>query len=127
MLELFCARRIVFALCVVFLLGCLGEEGVVEFYDVTLGAVVCVQREDVHHVLSTREFLVDGIQEAPVTGTPAVDALLDIANNEILGIDMTHTLLQQYLEVLPLDGRRVLELVDHDVLQARTDFLEDER
>ncbi len=39
---------------------------------------------------------------------------------------MAHALLEQDLKVLPLDGRRVLELVNHDVLQPGTDFLEDE-
>ncbi len=70
------------------------------------------------------ELAVDGIQQAPVAGTPAVDALLDVANNQILSSFVTHTLLQQYLEILPLDG--ILKLVNHDVLQLAAYLLEDE-
>ena len=39
---------------------------------------------------------------------------------------MAHAFLQQHLEILPLYGAGVLKLVDHDVVELRTDFLEDE-
>ena len=39
---------------------------------------------------------------------------------------MTHGLLQQYAEVLPLYGGGVLELVDHHMLKLCADLLEDE-
>ena len=40
---------------------------------------------------------------------------------------MTHALLQQDLEVLPLDSAGVLELVNHDVLQLGANLLKDKR
>ena len=39
---------------------------------------------------------------------------------------MAHGLVEQHLEVLPLHGAGVLELVDHDVLQLSANLLEDE-
>ena len=39
---------------------------------------------------------------------------------------MAHGLLQQHTEVLPLDGRGILKLIDHHVLQLGADLLEDE-
>ena len=38
---------------------------------------------------------------------------------------MTHRLREQYLEVLPLYGRCVLEFIYHHMLYLRTDLLED--
>ena len=67
------------------------------------------------------------VQQTPVTATPAVDALFDIANDEVLATFMAHRLLKQDTEVLPLDGGCVLELVNHDVLQLCADLLEDKR
>ena len=60
----------------------------------TFGAEIGLQRQNVHHLFITREFLVNGIQEPPVAGTPAIDALFDVAYNKILGVDMAHALLQ---------------------------------
>ena len=124
--QLFRARGVEFLLLFVFLAGGLSKEGVVEVDDVALGAVVGLQRQNVHHLVGMGELAVDGIQQPPVTGAPAVDALLDVANDEVLGVRMAHALLQQHLEVLPLHGGGVLELVYHDVLQLRAYLLEDE-
>ena len=73
-----------------------------------------------------RELLLNTVEQAPVAGTPAVDALLDVAYNEVLRIAVAHGLLQQHLEILPLDGGGVLELVNHDVLQLGADLFKDE-
>ena len=53
--------------------------------------------------------------------------MLDVTHNEILGINVTHAFLQENLEVLPLNGRRVLELINHHVLQLSANLLKDER
>ena len=39
---------------------------------------------------------------------------------------MAHGLGEEHAEILPLDGRGVLELVDHDVFELGADLLEDE-
>ena len=36
---------------------------------------------------------------------------------------MAHTFFQKYLEIMPLCQACILELVDHDMLQLRSDFL----
>ena len=104
---------------------CQLEKGVVEIYDVTFGAVVGFQGMDFHHLVGIGEFLVDGIQQSPVARAPTIDALLDIAHDEILRLLMTHTFLQQHLEVLPLYGTGVLEFINHDVFQLGAYLLED--
>ena len=40
---------------------------------------------------------------------------------------MAHALLQQHLEVLPLYGGGVLELINHHMFQLRTNLLKDKR
>ena len=70
---------------------------------------------------------VNGVEQAPVARTPTVDALLDVANYQILGFLVTHALLQQDFEVLPLDSAGVLELVNHDVFQLGANLLKDKR
>ena len=40
---------------------------------------------------------------------------------------MTHGFRKQHLEVLPLDGRGVLKLVDHHMLELGTNLLENKR
>ena len=70
---------------------------------------------------------VNGVEQAPVARTPPIDALLYVANYQILRFLMTHALLQQDLEVLPLDSAGVLELVNHDVLQLGANLLKDKR
>ena len=107
-------------------LRCLLEEGVVEEDDVCVGAVIGVQRLHVHHLLGVGKLVFDAGQQAPVAVAPAVDALLHIAHDEVLGILAAHRVLQQHLEVLPLHGAGVLELVYHDMFQLRAYLLEDE-
>ena len=103
------------------------EEGIVEVDDVALRAVVRVQRTHVQLLVGPGELAVDSVEQAPVARTPAVYALLHIAHDEVLGVHMAHALLQQYLEVLPLHGGGVLELVYHHVLQLRAYLLKDKR
>ena len=106
-------------------MGSLFEEGVIESDDATLGTVVCVEATRLH--LSVIKLTFDIVEQAPVTGTPTVDALFYITHDEVLAALMTHGLVKKYTEVLPLNGGSVLEFVDHHMLQLGTDFLKDER
>ena len=101
------------------------EEGVVEEDDVCVGAEIGVQRLHVHHLRGVGKLLLDVGQQAPIAVAPAVDALLHVAYNEVLSVLAAHRLLQQHLEVLPLHGAGVLELVNHDMFQLRAYLLED--
>ena len=104
------------------------EESVVEVDDTARRTVVVRQRAYVEHVAHLRKLALDVVQHTPVARTPAVDALLHVAHNQVAVLfAVAHALLEQHLEVLPLHGARVLELVDHHVLQVRTNLLEDER
>ena len=89
--------------------------------------MVDVQRLDLYRLLRMTELPVNGVKQSPVARAPAVDALLDVADNQVLGVLMAHALFEQHLEVLPLDGAGILELVYHDVLQLGAYLLEDER
>ena len=73
------------------------------------------------------KLLFDIIQQAPVTGTPAIDALFDVANDKVRASFVTHRLVEQHAEVLPLNGTCVLELVNHHVFQLGTYFFKDKR
>ena len=73
------------------------------------------------------KLLFDIVQQAPVAGTPAVDALFDITHNQVRASFMTHSLVEQHAEVLPLNGTGVLKLINHHMLQLGTNLLKDER
>ena len=107
-------------------LGSLGEEGVVEVDDAAGRAPIHAEGLHIHHLMGVAELRFDAGQQPPVATAPAVDALLHVAHDEVLGAFVAHRLLQQHLEVLPLHGAGVLKLVDHDMLQLRANLLEDE-
>ena len=109
----------------VFEVGSLFEEGIIEGDDATLGTKVRVEATCIH--LSVIKLTFDVVEQAPVTGTPTVDALFHIAYDEVLAALMTHRLVEEHTEVLPLYGGGVLELVDHHMFQLGTDLLKDER
>ena len=68
------------------------------------------------------------MQQPPVAAAPAVDRLLDVAHDEYrLLFGLRHGVLQQREEVFPLAGRGVLELVDHEALEAVAHLFVDER
>ena len=106
-------------------MGSLFEEGVIEGDDATLGTKVRVEATCIH--LSVIKLTFDVVEQAPVTGTPTVDALFHIAHDEVLAALMTHCLVEEHTEVLPLYGGGVLELIDHHMFQLGTDLLKDER
>ena len=58
------------------------------------------------------------VQQFPVTLPPAVYALFDVTDNQIVRIYLRHTVVKQLPEVLPLNSTRILELINHDVLQV---------
>jgi len=66
------------------------------------------------------------IQQFPVRASPAVDTLLDISDNKVfptLGI----TLMKQRAEIAPLNIRRILELIQKEMLIPDSQFLIYER
>ena len=102
------------------------EEDIVEVYDICFRTVVGVEIFQLH-ILSLQILVVGNITEqAPVAVSPSVDTLLDITHDEILRIFVRHTFKQQFLEVFPLHGTRILKLVYHDVGYPAAYLLEDE-
>ena len=71
------------------------------------------------------ELLLYIVEQSPVARTPSVDTLLHVAHDQVRTAFMTHGLVQQYLEVLPLNGARILKLVYHHVFQLGAYLLED--
>ena len=109
----------------VFEFGSMAEEGIVEFDDTSLGTVVRTQVAGLDLLFG--ELVLDAVEQSPVARAPTVDALLDVAYDEIGGVLVAHGLGEQYVEVTPLDGRGVLKLVNHHVLYLGANLLEDER
>ena len=100
------------------------EESVVEVDDVALGTIVGVEvllTYDVRVVM-----FVETLQELPVAIAPTVDALLDVTDDEA-PVLVGDAVVEQNLEVGPLHGRGVLELIDHDIAQLSAYLLVDER
>ena len=64
--------------------------------------------------------------QLPVRAPPAVDALFDIPDKEILKA-LRVTVGDQGLKVVPLHSGSVLELVQEEMLEAYPEFLVDER
>ena len=105
------------------LTGCLCEEGVVETDDVGRRTVVGIHRQHLQSLTGILELVPDIGQQAPVATAPAVDALLHVAYYQVRRALMAHRFLQQYLEVLPLHGRGILKLVNHDMFQVGANLL----
>ena len=122
-LQLFRLFGIQFLLFLILQLRRMTEEVVVEGDDVSLRTVVLLQGDRLYLLLT--ELLFDVIQQPPVTRTPTVDALFHITHDEVRAAFVTHRLVEQHAEVLPLHRTGVLELVDHHVLQLGTDLLKD--
>ena len=104
--------------------GRLGEECVVEAYDVTQAAVVGLELQ----ALGTEraQFVGYASQYLPVAATPPVDALLDVAHEQAVA-PRRLVFEEQDAEVVPLLPACVLEFVYHHVVELRACFLEDER
>ena len=105
--------------------GSLCEESIVELGNKPFRASVHLQHLCLYHFF--RELLLNIVQQPPVAASPSVDTLFDISHDEILTALVAHGFLQEYAEVLPLDGGCVLELVYHNVFQLGTYLLEDKR
>ena len=108
--------------------GSMGEERVVKIYNVALRAIVGFQTVLMGCVRRVLKLGVYVVEQAPVAFAPSVDALLHVAHDEVCSaVLMTETLEQQDLEVGPLNGARVLKLVNHDVVDLRAYLLIYER
>ena len=94
MAQCFGTKGVFLVLGVVLLLGCFSEEGIIELDDMSLGAVVGLKGENVYRLVCMGKLLVDGVEQPPVAGTPAVDALFDVTDYQVLGVDVTHAFLQ---------------------------------
>ena len=99
------------------------EEFVVEVDDMARTAAVDVEGFDVD---AQRRLPLDVAEDAPVAAAPTVDALLHVADEEVAAA-LGEALEEEHAEVLPLQSRGVLKLVDHDMAQQGADLLEDER
>ena len=122
-LQLFRLFGIQFLLLLILYLCRMTEEVVVEGDDVPLRTVVLLQGDRLYLLLT--ELLFDVIQQPPVTRTPTVDALFYITHDEVRTAFVTHRLVEEHTEVLPLHRTGILELIDHHVLQLGTDLLKD--
>ena len=102
---------------------CLWEEAVVEVYYTMFATVVRVQRfcPRVPRVHA----LCQSAQQAPLSATPAIYALLYVAHYQIRASQCL-VLEQKHTEVVPLQTARILELVYHYVPQHGTYLLEHE-
>ncbi len=83
----------------------------------------------VHHLRVVRAQRLGGpcAEDPPVAAPPAVDRLLDVAHqHHRRGGRLRHGVVQQRQEVLPLALRGVLELVDHEAVEAVAHLLVDE-
>ena len=70
-------------------------------------------------------FLQSAVQQVPVRSPPPVNRLLDIPDDEVsepAGL----AVFEQRAEILPLDGRGILELVEKEILETHAQFLIDE-
>ena len=123
LLELFGLEGTEFLLGEILELGGMAEEGVVERDDATLRTVVGLEVARLNLLLG--ELVLDAVEQSPIARAPTVDALLHVAHDEVGGVLVAHGLGEQHVEVAPLDGGGVLELVDHDVLYLGTYLLED--
>ena len=65
-------------------------------------------------------------EDFPVSASPAVDALLDVAHNQAAFL-LRQTLLQEQVEVFPLHARSILKLVNHHRIDGGTNFFVDKR
>ena len=106
------------------LTGGFREEVVVEADDVFAAAPVRLERLFVRVPLTQLFF--ESVQQTPGAASPAIDALLDVAHDEIAAADGL-VFEEQRLENLPLQRAGVLKLIDHHVVQFCTDFIEIKR
>ena len=62
--------------------GC-EEEGVVERYDIASRPIVGVEGQHLHASFCLGKLSLDVVEQLPVAATPSVDALLDVAHDEV--------------------------------------------
>ena len=101
--------------------GRLGEESVVESYDLTRTAVVGVEGHELR--MQVRHLTADVMQDAEIAAAEAVDTLLHVAHEHIVP-SRCDAVDQQFLEVEPLQARSVLKLINKDVMERSAGFFE---
>ena len=80
-----------------------------------------------HLVLRYRQFPLDpGAQQVPVRTSPAVDSLFHVADNQAV-MSPGQGILHQRAEILPLERRGILELIQQEMLITDAHFLINER
>ena len=99
------------------------EKLVVEADDARLASPVRVERTFFD---AETPVVPQSCEDFPVSASPAVDALLDVAHNQAAFL-LRQTLLQEQVEVFPLHARSILKLVNHHRIDGGADFLVDKR
>ena len=61
------------------------------------------------------------LQQIPIGTTPAIDTLFHVADNQV-PVVLAHAILQQRFEILPLQPRRILKFVQHEMMQISAGF-----
>ena len=103
--------------------GSIFKESIVEFDYIPEASVVAVKC--FHTALS--KFSLNLARHHPPVGTaPAVDALLHIADKQIL-LPLRDTILDERSEIVPLNPGGVLELIQEEMLETHSQLLVDER
>ena len=103
--------------------GRLAEDAVVELHHPSATAVIRIHRPLA--VLRRSETRLHPlVQQRPVGIAPPVDTLLHIAHNQI-GVVVTEALADKRSKVAPLQIGGILKLVDHKVVDPRTNLLVD--
>ena len=66
----------------------------------------------------------DLLEQAPIGVTKAIDTLLEISNNQVVGL-ITFALVEKWCKILPLQGTGILKLVNHVVTKILSESLID--
>ena len=109
-------------------LGCLRKEAEVELHDISATAVILAQGQQASATVvevAAQAVCTNVAQDVPVAATPPIDTLLHIAHQEG-GSSPTEHLVEQGQEVLPLQVRRILELIYHHMTKANTSTFQHE-
>ena len=126
LLQLWGIAGIDFTFALILELGSRLEETVVEDDNVLLRPIVGVEGLHLELFFGMRKLALNVVEQSPVARAPAIDALLDVAHDEVAAA-AAHGLAKQHLEILPLHRTGVLELVDHHMVELCANLLEDER
>ena len=105
---------------------CFCEKSIVELNDVSIRAVVGTQSFYAYFFRAFIKFFINIIEQSPIAGSPSVNTLFYVTNNEVTCIFSTHGFFEQHFKVLPLDGASILELVNHYMVELSANLFKDE-